>query len=99
MEVDIPFMPEFKDRLLSGRKTVTSRTKPMGKEGDHFERFGATFKIMQVFKATLNQVCILGYHPEGFNKPEEFVEIWDRIHPNKGYCPEQEIWVHYFRKL
>ena len=48
MNVIIPFRPEFKDKMLKGLKTATSRTKKYGNAGDTFNAFGATFRIIHV---------------------------------------------------
>jgi hypothetical protein len=36
------------------------------------------------------------YAAEGADSPEEFVEVWNSIHPNKGFEEGQLVWVHWF---
>ena len=97
--IEIPFHLKFKEAMLSGRKTVTSRTKKCGDIDDWFEVFGAKFQIILVFEATLQQVCILGWYAEGLNSPREFADVWNEMHPVKGYVPSQIMYVHYFKEL
>ena len=77
-QFEIPFLPEFQEAMLSGRKTVTSRTKKYGEPGDWFEVFGAEFHLIKVFKATLNQIAFLGWYSEGLSSPGDFVGVWNR---------------------
>ena len=98
-EVTFHFQPEFQDRMLSGKKTVTSRTKKYCEVGDTFEAFGATFEITKVYQYKLDCVAYLLCHEEGFDSPDEFIACWATIHPQKGYVPSQEVWVHQFKKL
>ena len=98
MKVKIPFKARFEDPLLEGTKTLTSRTKPMGKIGDTFEAFGAEFVITDVFKSALYIVSNF-WDREGCSSKEDFVEVWNQIHPRKGFVPMQVVWVHVFEKL
>lgn len=107
MKINLPFREEFRDRMLSGRKTCTSRTKRFGEGGDTFEAFEAEF-ILERNNAGLNTIAVdrfpLSYVAkyffggEGFDTTEDFIECWKKIHPRKGYDPEQKVWVHYFRR-
>jgi hypothetical protein len=97
-EVQIPFKSEFKKRMLSGHKTVTSRTRKYGEVGDTFQAFGATFRITLVFQYKLDCVAYLLCHEEGFDSPDEFIACWATIHPGRGYQPSQTVWVHRFKK-
>ena len=98
-QIKIPFLGEFRDRLLSGRKTLTSRTSKYGEPDDWFDIFGARFQLIQVFEATLQQVCIMGWYSEGLDNCGEFVGVWNRLHPKVGYKPEQTVFVHYFQRI
>ncbi len=44
----IPFLPEWKELMFSGRKTHTCRSKKYGEAGERFEIFGATFELVSV---------------------------------------------------
>jgi hypothetical protein len=95
----IRFLPEFEERLCSGRKTATSRTKPLGKPGDVFYVFGQQFEFTLVRPHSLGFVAQARYRQEGFETSEAFIAIWEKIHPRKGYDPKQTIWYHEFKKV
>ena len=84
--MDLPFMLEFKDRMLSGRKTATTRTRKFGEAGEHFTAFEAEFVFTSVAKVYLQDVVSTSYKEEGFDSQPEFIECWKRIHPWKGIC-------------
>lgn len=96
MKVKIPFLDRFKEPMLSGAKTCTSRTKKKGEPGDTFDAFGATFLINYVDRVRLDYVARLCWKQEGATSMENFVEIWKHIHPRKGYDPDQWVYLHGF---
>ena len=96
MKVKIPFKAEFKDRILSGRKTCTSRTKKYGEVGDTFDAFGAEFILDKVLRVNLNFVAYNFYKEEGFEAPAQFIVCWNKIHPNL-WDNQLLVWVHFFR--
>lgn len=96
--IKIPFLKEFKKDLLSGKKTMTSRNKKYGESGDRFTVDGKEFELTKVTRQTLFSVSHMLYEEEGFAKPSEFIEVWKRLHPKKGYSPNQLIWLHIFKK-
>ncbi len=98
MKVKIPFQEEFRDRMLDGKKTCTSRTKRYGEVGDTFEAFGAELRIAITHKHPLYNVADILYEQEGFDTPEEFKACWIKLHPRRGFDPEQKVWVHFFRR-
>ena len=98
MKVNIPFMEQFREPMLDGTKTCTSRTKKYGKEGDTFEAFGVMFEIQRVYRLPLRIVASRLYTDEGFNQPKDFINIWRRLHSRKGYDPEQRVNVHFFKR-
>ncbi len=95
----IPFMEDFKDRLLSGQKTATTRTKKYGNGGDLFSAFGHTFKLTTVRKVYLSFVCSVFYQQEGFNSQAEFVECWNKLHPRKKYHYSNIVYLHQFKRV
>jgi len=97
-KVKIPFKKWFDDVLLDGSKTWTSRTKKYGESNDTFEVFGQEFILEKVFKMNLGEVASYHYKEEGCRSREQFIKIWRKIHPRKGFDPTQEVWVHQFRK-
>lgn len=97
-EVNLPFNDRFRDQMLKGLKTMTSRTKRYGETGNTFAAFGATFLIRVTTQFTLGEIARYFYRNEGFSSPEEFIAFWNEIHPRKGYDPEQKVYVHDFSK-
>ena len=98
-KVKIPFHDEFRDRMIAGTKTFTTRTKAYGHAGDVFETFGHAFLIRKVFRAKLRYVATLLFQAEGFNCLSEFMDCWKKLYPRKGYQPDQKVYVHYFTML
>lgn len=100
VEVKIPFRQEFRDVMLSGEKTMTSRTKRYGNMGDTFKIFGVTFQLTkQPWKMYLGVVAYLFYTKEGLDSEDEFIAVWNEIHPRKGFDPEQQVWAHTFKRI
>ncbi len=91
-------MKRFMVPMLTGHKTLTSRTKRYGKSGDTFDAFGATFRLLDVSKMQLDEVGRRWYD-EGFESFTSFVLCWKGLHPRKGYDPEQWVWAHLFEKV
>jgi len=98
MKVKIPFLPQFKDAMLSGNKCVTTRSRKYGEGGDTFEIFGQEFMLTSVFQRTIEHVANLLYLQEGFKSEKDFIELWKKLHPRVGYQPERVYWVHVFVK-
>lgn len=96
--VRIPFLPIFKDTMLSGIKTCTSRTRRYGQPGDKFEAWGEIFEIREIERLLLSTVRDKFYRHEGFTSPDEFVAVWTKLHPIKGFDPESAVYLHSFRK-
>lgn len=99
MKVHIPFQEQFREAMLSGRKVCTSRTKWYGKVGDTFEVFGATFEVTECESESLWYVKENLYGLEGFDSPAQFDQCWSHLHPRKGFCPEQVVWIHWFKRV
>jgi len=95
----IPFKEKFRDAVLTGKKTMTSRNKKYGDVGDTFDAFGRVFILEDVYKCTLSFVKSHFWYQEGCDSPEEFVQIWEEIHPRKGYQPNQQIWLHKWKEI
>ena len=84
--------------MLKGVKVWTSRTKKYGEAGDRFEAFGEVYEIVVVVKKPLAFVA-KNWSEEGCSSRDDFVEVWQEIHPRKGFVPDWEVWVHIFKKL
>ena len=96
--VTIKFRPYFKEPMLSGMKTLTSRKKRMGNIGDHFEAFGARFELVSVEDADLYSVSCL-WEQEGCLSREHFIRVWNEIHPRTGYNDYQRVYLHEFKQV
>lgn len=96
--VTIRFKPYFREPMLAGVKTCTSRTQGMGRPGDTFEAFGAQFRLVSVDAVPLAEVASL-WREEGCQSEEHFKEVWREIHPVKGYDAAQIVTLHRFRKV
>lgn len=97
--VDIPFLPIWKPLMVSGVKTHTCRSKQYGAPGDRFRKFGATFELTWVAKVPLSLVLDSYWKQEGCTSPEHFVQVWEEIHPGRGFVPSDKRWLHEFRKV
>ncbi len=98
-EIEMPFLDEFRDVLRQGVKTTTTRTKKMGEPGDRFEAFGCAFQLVAVVRLPLWIVASHFWEPEGLRSFFEFKDIWNKIHPIKGYVRSWEVWLHIFVNL
>lgn len=99
MRVSIPFLPEFEERMLDGRKTWTTRSRAYGEPGDTFVAYGAPFALVAVFKLSLGVVAAHGHKREGFQSAAEFIECWNRLHPRHPYTPSDVKVVHSFARV
>lgn len=95
----IPFWERFKTDLLRGDKIMTTRSKKYGNKGDRFEAFGHIFEITCVKKLPISLIVNEFYEEEGFESPDEFIRVWEQIHPKVGYQPEREYYLHLFKKV
>jgi hypothetical protein len=98
-QVSIPFLSQFRDPMILGYKTATSRTRRYGKVGDTFHIFGHEFTIYKITKMKLSDIAQAYYRQEGFSRPGEFMDIWMKLHPRKAWNPNQEVYLHRFEKV
>ncbi|MFZ3169244.1 MAG: hypothetical protein WA130_16650 [Candidatus Methanoperedens sp.] len=94
----VPFNDWSQERLLLSSKTATSRTKQYGSAGDTFRIGDKTFELTDVSRKNLWDIAQNYYLDEGAKSPEEFIEVWNALHP-KGFDPEQVVYFHKFRQL
>lgn len=93
----LPFLPEFHEKVLDGRKTATARSKPYGKPGDKLQGPRGSILVLEaVNEAPLGVVAGECFGYEGLSSPTEFVAIWNRIHPRKTYKPGTMVFLHRF---
>jgi hypothetical protein len=95
--IDLPFRPEFKERMLEGIKTATSRTRQYGEPGDSFSAFGANFTIEKVLHIPLRVVINYWHRSEGFSTPQGFMECWAQIHPRAKFDLDTKVFLHQFK--
>jgi len=98
-QVEIPFLPRFEALVREGHKTCTSRTKSYGRPGDYFEAWGRLYVLTKVERATLQRVSTELLSAEGFTSRENFVVLWNQLHPRKKYSPNIVVNVHHFESM
>ena len=98
MKVRIPFGNHFENAILKDIKIYTSRTKKYGNVGDTFEAFGQEFVITSIEKWPLRDIARYFYKEEGLNSPEDFIILWNMLHPRKRWLPDQVVWLHGFER-
>ena len=96
-EIKIPFLDEFEERMLSGKKTATARTRKYGEAGDVFEAFGQRFILIEVGQHYLGEVAASFYLEEGFYSPQNFRNCWQRLHPRRNHY-STIVWLHQFSR-
>lgn len=96
--VDIPFNDWSTERHEEGEKTATTRTSKSGEPGDTFEDNGTVYELTHVVKLPLGIVAKHFYEEEGACNPDDFVAVWEDIHPRKGFDPEWKVWLHLYRE-
>lgn len=98
-EIYIPFNPWSKDKLDTDEKICTTRTKRYGYPGDYFYVKGVKYVLVEIRHISLNTVANDFYKEEGCESSGEFVQVWNDIHPFKGFVSEQIVYLHIFRKV
>lgn len=94
-EVIIPFKEQFRDAMLSGTKTATSRTKRYGWPNDTFEAFGQTFVITDVYRLPVFRVAHYLHKEEGFENKGDFWQTLREILPRLS--EGAKVYVHRFK--
>lgn len=96
-KVTIPFLERFKEPMLNGTKTMTSRSKKYGNVGDTFDAFEATFEITEVGRLKLGDIASF-WKEEGMGSIDDFWKTWAQIHPLKNSM-EDIFYFHKFKKV
>ena len=91
------------DLILTGKKTMTSRSKPLYKPGDitnlmankdYSKISGKHIQITKVYQKTLANFTNLDAQKEGFQNLQSFRQYWVK---NIGlWNPQIIVWVHQF---
>ena len=97
-QIHIPFKERFREPMLNGTKTMTSRTKIYGGTGDWFNAFGATFALTSVDAVPL-KIIELQWKAEGCSSKEDFQQVWREIHPRRELDPHELFFVHRFQNI
>jgi len=97
-QIKIPFMERFKEPMLNGTKTMTSRTKIYGAKGDFFEAFCHGFRLDSI-DAQPFKIIELQWQAEGCSSKEDFLAVWKQIHPRKTFEPDELLFVHRFHRI
>jgi hypothetical protein len=97
-QIFIPFQSEFKEPMLSGKKTATTRPTRYGYPGDWFPAFGKFWVLTLVYPTFLDIVVSDHYQDEGFDSSADFIRCWDRLHPHITYQlrPSRRVFFHRF---
>lgn len=98
-QITIPFKERFREPMLNGTKTWTSRTKAYGQIGDWFNAFGQTFVLTYVGKYMFQTIVNLHWKDEGCNSKEDFLAVWREIHPKRELKDCELFWVHIFQNV
>ena len=96
----IPFKPHFRKLVKEEKKSMTTRTKRYGKEGDLFSvSKDCTIRLLLVTKTCLAIVANTYWREEGCTSPNHFINEWKCIHPKRGYVPTDIVWLHSFERV
>lgn len=95
----LPFLDEFHTKLKDGSKTATTRSKAYGAPGDVVDSPIGPLRLLEVRKAKLCDVRDHHWREEGVDSPQGFVDIWNRIHPKRGFNGDDERFLHLFERL
>lgn len=95
--LDVPMNDWSVGKLRNGEKSATTRTERYGNPGDRFEAADTVYELTHVVEVPLHVVAGYFYEPEGCKTKGEFIEVWEEIHPRKGYEPDWMVYLHLFR--
>lgn len=93
----LPFLDDFVPLILSGRKTMTCRTRAYGSPGDVLGSAAGPLRLVSVRLIPLGIVAETFWREEGADSPEHFESVWKEIHPRRGFDPTQTVVLHEFR--
>jgi hypothetical protein len=97
MKVYMPFLERFREPMLKGTKTWTSRSRKMGSPKDTFPAFGHEFEIVKVERRQLQDILHNHWAEEGFASEIEAFDVWLTIH--RTLKSGNRYWVHVFRRI
>jgi len=94
----IPFHETMQKAIIEGNKTCTSRNKKYGNPEDYFILGENIYRLTLVLRCTLEEVASNYYKDEGFISSEDFVSMWNTLHPILGYVSTKKVYVHWFKE-
>jgi len=103
-EAVIPFNYTEPQKVYSGRKTATRRTKTYGaKAGMKMRAVFRSYNIVDlqitaVYNQKLEDMSEEDAEREGYGCLHAFKAAWVEIHPQQGWDPEQNVWVIEWKK-
>jgi len=79
-------------------KIHTLRPKRYGNNGDvlKIKNHDEYIKLITVQKIPLHIVSKYLYKCEGCLTPDHFIAVWETIHQERGYVPEDEYYGHFY---
>lgn len=92
----LPFMIRFHAAIREGTKTHTFRPRRYGQPGDRLKTPCGVIKLIAVTRTTAAFVRDNHWADEGVDSPEEFVHVWNILHPRKGFDPATKGYLHHF---
>lgn len=98
-KIKIPFNEWSRDKLKRKIKESTCRTYRMGKHGDFFTVGITQFVLEDVLSCKLWIVAEQFFKEEGCKSKEEFIQVWESLHPHAGYQPNQNVYLHFFKEV
>jgi hypothetical protein len=98
MQISIPFKERFREPMLSGVKTMTSRTKSYGQVGDWFNVFEQTFVLTSVVARPFSFI-VDHWKEEGCFSREDFLTLFRQIHPRREIAMDTMFWTHTFQNV
>lgn len=96
--IEIPFHPDMVRAIEEGRKCATTRSERYGEPGDTFALPGHDFQkyvLIDVFPAKLQGIRDNLYRLEGVDSPEEFEQLWRRLHRG-NFLKNKDYFIHFF---
>lgn len=97
--VFLPFLPRFREPVLRGVKTITTRSKKYGEPGDVLRTPFGLVRLTRVERRTLAHVRDNLWREEGVTCPDEFELVWREIHSTRGFQPDDVRVVHHFEVI
>jgi hypothetical protein len=101
------FLSRFIEPILTGQKTQTARVSSTAayglKKGDIIVAYSkrmalefARLKVLNIEQRALGTFDDEDAKREGLASLNEFIAVWEQIHPRKGFDPDQTVTVFRF---